>query len=220
MIQEADGRLTEWVRSVLKGCPVVFAPPARAEGNGVWLHLMDVLPNPPARGDSAPLQVSLRYLVTTWAETPEKAHGLLGRLVFEALGDGQYEVEREPVPPALWTAMGVAPRASFVLRAVLRQERPRPRAPLVRTGLRTQSAALRAVRGRVLGPGDVPMPGARVEAPSLRLATRTDGDGRFEFAAVPAGPAPCPIRARAKGMEGGADAGPADVVIRLQPSEA
>jgi hypothetical protein len=43
-----------------------------------------------------------------------------------------------------------------------------------------------AFQGRVLGPGDQPLPGCSVEIPSLGLATRSDHDGRFLFAGLPA----------------------------------
>ena len=42
----------------------------------------------------------------------------------------------------------------------------------------------------VVGPGDVPVMGARVECPALNRVTRTDGKGRFRLAAVPAAPPP------------------------------
>ena len=57
------------------------------------------------------------------------------------------------------------------------------------------------MEGVVLGPGDVPISDAFVEIPSLALTTRSDGRGRFRFAAIPTAPAKQQLRVRAKARE-------------------
>jgi hypothetical protein len=39
----------------------------------------------------------------------------------------------------------------------------------------------------LLGPGDVPLPGVRVEVPAVATGTYTDATGRFALSGVPAG---------------------------------
>jgi len=96
-----------------------------------------------------------------------------------------FQVELEPIPLTVWTAFGVPPQPSFVLRVPLRQERPQPQTKLVRE-LRIQSSPVVSFHGLLLGPGDVPLSDCRIEMPALRLSTCTDYKGRFYFPSVPA----------------------------------
>ncbi len=116
MIDQVDGRLEDWIGTVLEGTNVSLAAPSGTEtGRGIGLYLMELMHTPPPRGARRPpLQISLRYLVTTWAEKSEEAHRMLGELVFAAMEHPEFEVERDPVPVTLWTALGVAPRPSFM----------------------------------------------------------------------------------------------------------
>src|SRR5262245_27566205 len=165
-------------------------PPTAAQpGTGVGLYLLGMESRPPLRGTEGPppLQVGLRYLVTTWSDNPEQAHRLLGQLVLAALADADLEVDLEPLPAAFWAAFQVPPQPAFVLLAVLRQERPAPAVKLVRQ-LRLDSSGLAQLAGTVVGPEDVPLAAASVELPALNLAAVTDWRGRFAVAAVPRGP--------------------------------
>jgi hypothetical protein len=51
-----------------------------------------------------------------------------------------------------------------------------------------RGVALEPLAGIVLGPGDVPLAGARVEIPWAAAAAATDARGRFAFAGLPAEP--------------------------------
>src|SRR5437764_13501943 len=93
LFNDADARLASWGRSVLGDVVVSFEAPRPPEGgSGVGLYLMDVIPRPSARGvRRPPLQVTLRYLLTTWGAEPAKTHESMGALAFEALKSSEFE---------------------------------------------------------------------------------------------------------------------------------
>ncbi|MBN1206807.1 MAG: carboxypeptidase regulatory-like domain-containing protein [Myxococcaceae bacterium] len=201
MIHEVDQRLKAWVGELVGDTPVSLAVPDRSTlENGVSLYLLELGAAPPARSvRRVPLQFSVCYLITVGAETPERAHQLLGELVFAALETPDFEVELAPVPLELWAALGVSPRPGFRLRLPVRRERAEPRFQRVRFPLITQTLPNEALLGRVVGPGDVPIPGALVELPALKLSTRTDARGSFRFPLVPPREAIGRLEVRAKG---------------------
>jgi hypothetical protein len=201
VIHETDHQLTDWIGTVLQDTTVVLTPPGTvSDGRGVSLYLMELAPSPPLRGtERPPLQVELRYLITTWAESPDEAHRLLGELLFAALERNDVDVELRPLTGDIWSALNMAPVPSFVLRVPLRRERPIPPAPRVRTPLRIEPVTLGPLAGIVLLPDGTPLSGARVELAALELNTRTDGRGRFRFPSVPAGYEGSPLHVTAKG---------------------
>jgi hypothetical protein len=145
---------------------------------------------------------------------------MLGALVVAALENPEFEVEQEPLPLALWTSLGIAPRPSFVLRVPFRHDRPQKLAPPVRKPIIIKQLPLISFEGQVLGPEDIPLMDARVELPALELFTNTDSKGRFHFS-VPAMRGSRLLRVRAKGQEfsinteqAGSDEDP--LVIHLQ----
>ncbi|MFC7483985.1 carboxypeptidase-like regulatory domain-containing protein [Luedemannella flava] len=115
---------------------------------------------------------------------------------------------------------GRSPRLALLVDVPVRVHRPAPSAPRVTGGLRITETPLRAVRGQVVGPSDVPVPGVRVVAVGLDLATRTDAHGAFAFAGLPV--AATRLTVAGKGLRGGADV-PADaaqpVVLHCQYEE-
>jgi hypothetical protein len=162
---------------------------------------MDVLHTPAhVTAKPSPLQLTLRYLVTTWADTPEDAHQLLAELAFAALGHAEFQVEMEPQPAALWTALAVPPVPAFVLRVPLRQERTEKPAKLVRQRLQISTTTMVQFHGVVLGPDDTPIPESRVDIPAMALSASADYRGRFLFSSVPSEGAKT-LRVRAKGRE-------------------
>jgi len=188
MADDFDGRLKNWVGGVVQGADVSLAvPEAKKTGRGVGLYLLEVvqLP-PPTTTKRRPLQLALRYLITSWADKPEDAHQMLVDLIFAAMENAEFQVEQEPIPMAVWTAFGVSPRPSFILRVPLRQERPERETKLVRQPLKIESSPIVGFHGVLLGPGDVPLSDCRVEIPALNQYTSTDYKGRFYFPAVPA----------------------------------
>ncbi len=202
MIDQVDRHLKEWVQQTLD-VSVSLVPPADVPSDrGVNLYLLELADKPPLRGTKRPpLQVSLRYLVTTWSDDVEEAHRWLGELLFGAMENSEFEVELDAIPATTWAAFGVTPRPSFILRVPLRLERPEPDTKLVRFPLVLQKVSLSGFRGVVLTPDDVPLSRALVEIPGLQLTTRTDVHGRFSFPNVPAGSRVEKLHIKAKGLE-------------------
>jgi len=188
MAEEFDGRLKNWVGSVIEGIDVSLAPPeSKRSGRGVGLYLLELVQSPlPSANKRPPLQLVLRYLITTWSDKPEDAHQMLVALMFAAMENKDFQVELEALPTTVWTAFGVPPRPSFILRAPLRQERPEPQTKLVRERPRVEMSPIVGLHGLLLGPGAIPLSDCRIEIPALHVSTSTDYRGRFYFPAVPA----------------------------------
>ncbi len=186
-IDEIDRRLITWVQEVFEDLPVVLtAPSAPAKGPVVGLLLIQVIPSASSRAKSEmPLQATLRYLVTVWGEPTEEAHRVIGELLFNAMDKEDLELEQDGLSMDGWTALGMKPQPSFVIRVPQRRERLRERAPLIRQPMVINGGIAELVEGVVLGPDDIPITGARVELPAANLSTQTDSRGRFRFAAVP-----------------------------------
>ncbi len=201
MIDEVDQRLRSWVGRVIGDAPVSLTVPERESvDRGVGLYLLELSPAPPPRtARRPPLRVSLCYLVTTGGDSPERAHHVLGELVFAAMEEPGFEVDLAPVPVALWSALGVPPRPAFRLRVPLERERPMPAVPRVKEPLVIRTVPAEVLLGRVVGPGDIPIPDALVELPSMGLSARTDAKGRFRFASVPTDTPLGRLEVRAKG---------------------
>jgi hypothetical protein len=201
MIDAVDDQLSRWVQEILPGVNVTFDGPAGATDD-VGLYLFEMADLPPARGtERPPLQVRLGYLVTTSGTDVALAHKRLGTLLFAALTHPDWDVRFPGDIAEYWTAVGMPPRAGFILTVPLRQPVETKPAPPVRAPLRVEGVGSRAMEGVVLGPGDVPISDAFVEIPSLALTTRSDTRGRFRFAAVPTSPAKQHLRVRAKARE-------------------
>lgn len=225
MAFELDERLKDWVGGVVPGAELSLAPPsAKNTGQGVGLYLLEVRQSPPpSTTKRVPLQIALRYLVTTWSEEPEGAHQMVVELMFSAMENKDFEVELEPIPLTLWSLFGTPPLPSFILRMPLRHERPQPQAKYVRE-LKVQTSPIIGFHGVLLGPGDLPLSDCRVEMPALNLATGTDYKGRFYFPSVPSAGSK-QLVVKAKGYElpvnseqNYPDSG-APLVIRFSPLE-
>lgn len=203
MIDEVDRRLKEWVGTALQGIEVSFGPPNREKaGRRIDLYLVELKDKPPLRSAKRPpLQLSLRYLVTAWADDPEEAHRLLGQLVFAAMENPEFEIDLCPAPATVWRSFGVPPQPSFVLAVSVQKERPQPKVALIRQPLIVNASLVTSFHGVVLGPGDIPLAGARVEIRGLHLATQTDYRGRFRFSTVPSEPSEKLLEIKAKGRE-------------------
>lgn len=226
MIEEADDLVTEWASSVLPRADVALGRPEEEKaGAGVRIHLLELVQKPLPRGQrKPPLQMSLRYLVTTWADEPRHAHKLLGDLVFAASESTDFEVELEPLPDSIWPALGATPRPHFVMRVPVSRERAQPETKLVRKPLVVHATRLSRLEGRIIGPDDIPVPDAYIELPSLRRFTRSDPSGHFEFDAIPSDPPVKELHIRAKGRDFALAGDPSldghPVVIRLDLVEA
>jgi hypothetical protein len=231
VIAETDQRLLDWAAGLVD-TPASLSPPDggdRAEG-GISIYLLDFAQEPLARGArKPPLQLSLRYLVSVGGRDAAKAHGALWRLLVEAVRRSEsddWAVEREPPPLEVWRALGVAPRAAFVLRVQARHEWEQ--APPARrvTERVIEGGPVRSLAGVVVGPGATPLGGVMVDLPSLGQSVETDPRGRFVFPSVPGGEyRPRKLVVRAKGetrdfdVPGDADAGAKPLVIEFKFAE-
>jgi hypothetical protein len=112
---------------------------------------------------------------------------LLDPVLRAAAAGGDVSVVLEPVPVELWRALDLRPRAALLVDVPAQVDRVTARPPLVRGPLRLDGAPMRSLRGQVVGPGDVPLAGMRVDAPVVGASTYTDDGGRFAFGGLPAG---------------------------------
>ena len=218
-----DGRLKAWVESVMQDTTVVFASPGdeREEKRGVALHLLELKADPPLRTPkTAPLQLSLRYLVTVWAEQPEEAQRLLVNLAFAAMDAPSFEFDPAPLPAATWSAFGLPPQAAFVLDVPVRRTRPEPERHYVMNPLVVEVTPRTSLHGVVLSPDDIPIADAVVALPGLRSSARTDHRGAFSFSNVPhlSGARRFHVRARGRARLVTAEDAEADpLIIRFDP---
>jgi hypothetical protein len=226
MIDDADARLTTWVKSVLTdGADVSLgAPSAEAAGARprVGLYLFALAEASPGHRDARRFHdLVARYLVTTHAGRPEDEHKLLGALLAAAVQEGK-EIDVAPLPADTWRAFGLAPRPCFVVEENVAIERPFEKVPIVRQPLIVRDVPLATLQGRVLGPRDIPIASAVVEHLGIGQVTTTDADGRFRFPLVQAQGRPHQLEVEAKGtrqaftIPAGANA---PVALQLQITE-
>jgi hypothetical protein len=176
-----------------------------------------------ASNQRQPMRLRVRYLLTAGGEAGgAEAARLLDPVLSAAAADASVAVVFEPVPVELWRALGLRPRAALLVDVPAQVERATPRVPLVRGPLTLDGTPMRSLSGRVVGPGDVPLAGIRVEAPVVGASTYTDNGGRFAFGGLPAGdPARLVLVGRGRQFEAevGTDAD-APVLIRCDFEEA
>jgi hypothetical protein len=206
LIDLVDDGLVKWAQKTLGNSQgpgsieiSLGSPEKTCSGQGVNLYLLALAENPPLQGARrAPLQFWLRYLVTTWAQTPEKAHAILGELLMAALDTPEFEIEIDSIPPAIWAGFGVPPRPAFIIRVPVRRDRAQHLAPLVREPLNVKWVKSIQLTGLVYGPEDSPLAGARIalmpdagdRPPALEYARLcptmlTNEQGMFSFHSVP-----------------------------------
>lgn len=204
MIDAVDQSVLEWIRQVAPEVSVTLDPPFPEEKSSrISVYLAEVSPahSTSAAGNKRqPLQTSLRYVISTCGGTQEDQHRLFGPILFEAMEQEEFKVVLTGEPPGFWSAMGVPPRPSFSLTAPCIVERPMPPMKYVKKVV-LKTSPMRSLQGVVLGPGDIPLAGARVEWPTLDRRTRTDSRGKFQFAGLPGELAGKSLRVRAKGRE-------------------
>jgi hypothetical protein len=221
-VDEVDRRLEEWIRAVLGEVTVSLAAPKDSQ-TGVNLYLLDLVNSPPPRSvkERPPHRIMLRYLVTVSETDPYATHRMLGELMFAAMALPDAEVELEQLSSAVWSALGLAAQPGFLLRVPLVRERPEKFAPPVRKEMIIKNAPLQPLTGRILGPGDIAIMGARVELPALQISTVADFRGRFQFAAVPSDPPIKLLRVNAKGrtVSVSVERPDEEVMIHLKESE-
>ncbi|HVR83803.1 MAG TPA: hypothetical protein VMU54_05780 [Planctomycetota bacterium] len=203
MIDEVDARLGDWVKGALgkEKADLAFEISKEApKATTVNLSLVGVLPTPtPRTPQRPPLKLLLRYLVSVRASDVEDAHRILGTLAFSAMEVPDFEMEPEAPAPELWTAIGIPLQPSFALRVPLLKSRPEPHARRVRFPLVIKTSPVHSLSGVVLGPGEIPIMGARVEIPGSGRPVETDYLGHFVIPNVLRDFEPRALEVRAKG---------------------
>jgi hypothetical protein len=196
-----------WIRPAVGEVAVLFGPletePLLEGTAGIHLTLLGISPATQARVLSRQPQSLLmfaRYLVTVRAPTRAEADRLIVALGFAALDRGSPELERDGAGSDLWLALRVAARPALVVREALERPRVKKRVPLVRRPVETEYAPGRRVAGRIVGPGNIPIAGARIEVASAGLTTYSDHRGDFILAGVPTGPPDPTLFIAAKGV--------------------
>lgn len=223
MIDTIDRQLKDWVTSTVADTDVRLSmPAAKVDRPTVILHLLEMAYAVPSRRDGPkPVELALHYLVTTCAKTTEDAHRLLGELFFAAVGDTDLSVGLQPIPIEVWRALGAIPQPAFRIVAPLVRERAVD-TPRITRPVQFSVSPLTTVDGVVLGPGDVPIPRARVQLSGTADVAYTDNQGRFCFRGVSASPVTKELRVVARGIEQTvAESFSAEkpIVIRFQPQE-
>jgi len=216
LMSEANSRLTQWVRGVLGDVAVSeLAPGEQQETPAVSLYMLRLGNGTQPPQSRCSFQVTLHYLVTTWADDLQQAHDMLLNLTFSAMESADYDVELNSLPLSVWKQFGIPPRPAFILQAPL--EKPQPSRPVepVKEQVLKQSP-ISSLAGKVVyGPGDISMPNVRVELPELNRSTVTDQNGVFRFGAVPAGQK---VRLRIRGQEFAPVVQGQSLVFHLEPN--
>jgi hypothetical protein len=186
VFQETSERLVKWASDTVGEAIATLTPPADAPtGRGVGLHLLDLEPQPPPRGVRQPrLHVTLRYLITAWAETAAEAQRLLGTLTFAAMQQPDLDLDRTPPPLALWQAFGVPPQPCLVVRCQAWTDIPARPVKIAKKAV-FETTVARHLAGRVIAASGAPVADATIEAPEYRLEAQTGSRGEFQLPAMP-----------------------------------
>jgi hypothetical protein len=189
-IAAATASLVEWLAGTAD-VSVQTGPPAEDESDGdgdgdgqshglsVWpLALLPERELRSAGQQREPLRFRVRHLVTGGTAA-------LDRVLVAAMRAGEPAVSLESPSDHAWLALRARPRPALLIDVPTTVARPVPAVARVRSPLQVRGGPPRAVGGRVLAPGELPLAGIRVEVVSTGAWTYTDSAGRFAFAAVP-----------------------------------
>lgn len=167
-----------------KASPGKPGKPSTAVSLRVWP--LEFLREPELRNvrQREPFRFRVRYLLTV-AGTNDLGP-VLDPVLVAAVTAQEVTLVLNPPQPAQWQALRARQRAALVLDVAAQVARSLPEAPMVRSQLRIRDVPLRQLRGQVLGPDDVPLPGVEVEELTTGKRTRTRTDGTFTITAVPA----------------------------------
>lgn len=206
MIEKLDERLKVWAQTVVPEADVRLAAPCEYMDRRIIVMCLKELiqesqPSGAARPSGAtqpPLEISLFFRVTAYAESPEIVQRLLMKLIYAAIEEPGFEVGRQPLAETL--VNGIA-APSFLLKVHQRRERLQAHVPRVRQPAKISYSPITSLAGVVLASDDMPLSGVRIELPALKRVTHADTKGQFRFAHVPVEPPVKQLRIIAKGRE-------------------
>jgi hypothetical protein len=204
-IDAIDSDLSRWIAETVPGVSVSFGA-AAAEPKSPVVHLLlqrlaDTTGARAKAGQPTPRRLELGYFVAVNAREPSQAHRVLGELLFAALERGErgdWRVSFEVPAAELWTSHQLLPQPTFLLQIPLLRARPTPPMKYVREIVLKAAPAV-PFEGLLLDPADHPLADVLVELGGLDQRTRTDGNGRFRFGAVPSDLHQHSLRVHAKG---------------------
>lgn len=186
-----EGLVTEATQAVLAtladaGAPARLGLPAdELDGrSGLRVWPLALVPDRVASSTPDALRLRVHFLVAGGGDA--ESITLIDRALLAAAGDSQLALIPDPLPAQTWAALRVRPRLALVVEVAVRLPRPVPPTVRVRGPLHITDAPLGTLRGRVLGPGAVPVPGAVVRATDIGVSTHTGRDGSFALSGVPA----------------------------------
>lgn len=209
--------LQEWIGAILPDLPVMASAGLAPEGySGAVIHLIGIAPRVvPLSPGSKSAALAVDYLVTVSLGDAIAAHAAVSEIAFAALAGDTYEIVVDRHMAELGAAIGLPAAPGLILRTELRRDARVQLAPLVREAPRPNLEPLVQARGRVVGPGNVPIPGALVTIEGSSRSCTTGPDGRFRFA-IPAGQ-PATVTARARSREVSASLAPeTETILTLQ----
>lgn len=121
MLGDTSRELLEFVASLGSGVPAFLVSPASgsaSKGEYISIYLLEItLPSNPVTRALKGLSISMRYLVTTFAEGEEEAHDLLEEILKAVWLNKDYQLEMAPPPENLWLALGIPPRPCVIIEA-------------------------------------------------------------------------------------------------------
>lgn len=188
-VEAALDELRAWLADATSLTAVVGTATGDAAGR-VLVRPVAVLPDHGGRGGGpvAPLRLRVRYAVLVDLPVADAA-AVLDRLLTALVTDGRYRLVLD-APSFMDDATPADRWPPLLLDVPVRVDAPAPTVPRVRGELRLVDVSPRTLRGRLFGPGDIPLPGMTVTAQGTGTRTTSDENGWF---ALPGQPADRPV---------------------------
>lgn len=185
MIDEIDLRLKEWIATVIdSNFQISFEHPGKLDNKptvSVYLYSLDnSMPTSVAR--EIPLQITLSYLLTVKSENQMESHQTLGKLLFAAKEQADFEVEFPALPTGYWQSFGTVPLPYFTIRLLLVKARNAEQVPRIIEPPRVDIGTLSNIEGIILGPNNIPISAAKITLEHTKTVSYTDNNGCFSIA--------------------------------------
>lgn len=185
-IATALAGLRTWLTGAT-GMPVDAAIPDGREPARLCVWPLGLLADQGTRGGPGPAPLRLRTRCLVAAGGPlDVAVDLIDRVLLAAAGEDRYRLVPEPVPADLWGHPPV-PRPAVLIDVPVRIAVPAPQAHRVTAELHLDGGPVRTITGRLVGPGDVALPGMTVASPATGTSVLTDPRGGFALPGQPGG---------------------------------